>query len=265
MKPQATLLERENAALHDAPLMPNSAPPATIPESDGGLMATIARAAADPNVDIEKFERLMAMAERGEARSAERAFNIAMNEVQEDVRPVAADASNPQTRSKYASYLALDKALRPIYTRHGFSLSFDTGEAPQDVVRVLCYVSHKDGHSRTYKVDMPADGKGAKGGDVMTKTHAAGSAMSYGQRYLLKLIFNVAVGDDDDGNSAGDSTAMSGPISEEQVTTILGLVERFNADVEKFCKYMKTESIAAIPRKDYERAIIALNTKGKKT
>src|SRR5690606_15862485 len=58
---------------------------------------------------------------------------------------------------------------------------------------------------------MPADGKGAKGGDVMTKTHAAGSAMSYGQRYLLKLIFNVAIGEnDDDGNSAGSGFDISG-------------------------------------------------------
>jgi len=65
-------------------------------------------------------------------------------------------------------------------------------------------LSHASGHTRTYSCDMPADGKGAKGNDVMTKTHAAGSAMSYGQRYLLKLIFNVAIGEqDDDGNGAG--------------------------------------------------------------
>ena len=50
---------------------------------------------------------------------------------------------------------------------------------------------------------MPADGKGAKGGDVMTKTHATGSAMTYGQRYLVKMIFNIAVGADDDGRAAG--------------------------------------------------------------
>jgi hypothetical protein len=50
---------------------------------------------------------------------------------------------------------------------------------------------------------MPVDGKGAKGNDVMTKTHAFGSGASYGMRYLLKMIFNVAVGeDDDDGNGA---------------------------------------------------------------
>jgi hypothetical protein len=55
---------------------------------------------------------------------------------------------------------------------------------------------------------MPADGKGAKGGDVMTKTHATGAAMSYGMRYLLKMIFNVAIGEDDkDGNAPEQRTA----------------------------------------------------------
>ena len=68
-------------------------------------------------------------------------------------------------------------------------------------MRVLCYVSHSAGHTRTYQCDMPSDGKGAKGNDVMTKTHAAGSAASYGMRYLLKMIFNIAIGEDDtDGN-----------------------------------------------------------------
>ena len=160
------------------------------------------RLARDPGVDVDKLERLMQMHERATARRAEEEFNAAMSEAQTDMRPVAADADNPQTRSRYASYNALDRALRPIYTRHGFGLSFDTGqESPAGWVRVLCYVTHKGGHARTYHVDMPADGKGAKGGDVMTITHAVGAAMSYGMRYLLKMIFNVAVGEDDrDGN-----------------------------------------------------------------
>jgi hypothetical protein len=170
--------------------------------SDPALM--FERFAKDPNISVEKIERLMALWERNEARQAEIAFNAAMSEAQKEMRPVARDAENPNTRSRYASYKALDEAMRPIYTRHGFGLSFDTGDAPAEHVRVLCYVTHSAGHSRTYKADMPADGKGAKGGDVMTKTHAAGSAMTYGMRYLLKMIFNVAVGeDDDDGNKAG--------------------------------------------------------------
>ena len=160
------------------------------------------RLARDPQVDVLKLEKLMDLHERAMARLAQEHFNAAMSDAQTDMRPVAADASNPQTRSKYASYAALDLAVRPIYTKHGFGLSFDTGETTNaDMVRVLCYVTHRAGFSRTYHADMPADGKGAKGGDVMTKTHATGAAMSYGMRYLLKMIFNVAVGEDDrDGN-----------------------------------------------------------------
>lgn len=169
------------------------------------LLQVIQNAAQNPQADIEKMERLMAMYERVEAKRAEAEFSASLSKVQSELRQVATDANNPQTRSRYATYSALDKAARPIYTSHGFSLSFDTGnDAPPDHVRVVCYVGHVGGHSRAYHVDMPADGKGAKGGDVMTKTHAVGAGMSYGMRYLLKMIFNIAIGeDDDDGNGAG--------------------------------------------------------------
>ena len=165
------------------------------------LLQFIGKAAADPNTDIDKMERLLAMHKEMKSEQAERAFNDAMSAAQAEMRPISADCENPQTRSKYASYAQLDKALRPIYTKHGFSLSFNTAEAREGWIQVLCYVSHKGGHTRTYQQFMPSDGTGAKGNSVMTKTHAAGSAMSYGMRYALKGIFNVAIGEDDhDGN-----------------------------------------------------------------
>jgi hypothetical protein len=167
------------------------------------MISMIERAARDPSIDINKLERLIVLQEKAQERAAEQAFNSAMSDAQGEMTSVAVDSNNPQTKSRYASYFALDKALRPIYSKHGFALSFGTGEIPQEsYVRVLCYASHRGGFTRTYHIDMPADGKGAKGGDVMTKTHATGSAMSYGQRYLLKMIFNISVGSDDDGNAA---------------------------------------------------------------
>jgi len=170
------------------------------------LTSAIISVASDPNVDIDKMERLLMIRERIKAQEAEQAFNDAMKDAQGLMRPVEADATNPQTRSKYATYAKLDRAVRPIYTQCGFSLSFNTSpDAPEAHVRVLCYASHIGGHTRTYQLDMPSDGKGAKGNDVMTKTHASGSAISYGSRYLLKMIFNIAVGeDDDDGNAASE-------------------------------------------------------------
>ena len=190
------------------------------------LLNAIIRAASDPAIDIEKMERLLAMHERMVAREAERSFNDAMSLAQEQLGPVARDADNPQTKSKYATYVALDRAIRPVYTKHGFSLSFDTGDAtkPEDI-RVLCYTGHRDGHSRTYHVDMPADGKGAKGGDVMTKTHATGAAMSYGQRYLLKLIFNIAVGEDRDGNRVRPVSGEPSPAAAKWIDAIKALAD----------------------------------------
>lgn len=189
---------------------------APVQDQQAALLQVIARAAADPQVDIDKMERLLAMQERVMERNAEAAFNEAMRAAQADMRQVATDANNPQTRSRYATYAAIDAALRPVYTQHGFSISFGTGDAPEGYVRVLAYVSHVGGHTRQYKADMPADGKGAKGGDVMTKTHAFGAGTSYGMRYLLKMIFNVAVGEYDlDGNDPAPSREVPSALLEK--------------------------------------------------
>lgn len=167
------------------------------------MAQVIERLAHDPTVDVGKLERMVELWRQIERERAEADFNDAMTTVQANMRHVAADADNPQTHSRYATYAALDRMLRPIYTEAGFSLSFNTLPTTADMVRVTCTVA-RAGYSREYAIDMPADGKGAKGGDVMTKTHATGSAVTYGMRYLLKMIFNVAIGeDDDDGRAAG--------------------------------------------------------------
>lgn len=234
----------------------------TIPDepqksANDGILAVIARAASDPSVDVEKLEKMLAMHERVMAKQAEQAFNDAMNKAQKETGRIAADLKNKQTNSVYASYGMLDRVLRPIYTRNGFSLSFDTGDSAPDMVRVLCYVSHSDGHTRTYKIDIPADGKGAKGGDVMTKTHAMGSGTSYGQRYLLKLIFNVAIGEDDDGNGASGVQY----ITDEQCVTIHDYLVSTEANEPAFLALYGAETVAHIQSKDYSKAISALKQK----
>lgn len=174
-----------------------------VQQSDvSAMMTIIERIASNPNADIDKLEKMLDMQERIFNRNAEQAFNADMALAQSEMGPVATDAENQQTRSRYATYAAIDKAVRPIYTKYGFALSFNTSaDAPAGFVKIICLVSHRSGFSRQYEVDMSADGLGAKGGAVMTKTHATGSAMSYGQRYLLKMIFNIAIGENDnDGN-----------------------------------------------------------------
>jgi hypothetical protein len=226
------------------------------------VISMIERAARDPAVDIDKLQRLMEMRKTIETEAAEKAFNIAMKAAQAEMGRISADAENKQTRSRYATYAKLDSVLRPIYTKHGFSLSFDEDESPKpEHIRCLCYVSHEAGFTRTYRKDMPADGKGAKGGDVMTKTHATGAASSYGSRYLLKGIFNVAIGEDDrDGNEPEHG----GPISETQLKQLVDLADEVSADKQKFCTYFRIDGLAQLPAKEFSRAVSLLKAKGGK-
>lgn len=222
------------------------------------VLEVISRAARDPSVDLDKLERLMAMQERLQARDAELEFNRAMTAAQAEMRPIAANASNPQTRSRYATYDKLDRVLRPIYTEHGFSLSFDEGDSPKpDHVRVICYVAHNAGHTRTYHRDMPADGKGAKGGDVMTKTHAVGAAGSYGARYLLKGIWNVSVGEDDaDGNPPPPMVTF---IDDAQWAMLVQLIDAAGIDAGTVCTAANVQSLKDLPAAKFQSVVNKLN------
>lgn len=224
------------------------------------ILQAIGQLASNPNADPEKAERFMAMYERLLSKHAEKEFNSAMTECQDKLAPVAKDANNPSTKSKYASYIALDAAIRPIYTKHGFSVSFDTGDAPnENTVRVVSYVAHSAGHKRTYHLDLAADGKGAKGGDVMTKTHAIGSAVKYGRRYLLEMIFNIATGEkEDDGNAAN-----GGVITPEQKDELIALIKETNTETAKVLTWAKVESIDELPAKKFKDAKELLETKKK--
>jgi hypothetical protein len=236
-----------------------------IEENNATLMNLIAKMATDPNCDVDKFERLVRLnieVEKGRRDELLHVqFNEAMSRAQAKMVAIVKDKDNSQTRSKYASYAALDRAVRPIYTNEGLNLTFDEGETNKpEHVRVLCAVS-LGGYTRNYHVDMPADGKGAKGGDVMTKTHATGSAFTYGQRNLLKLIFNLATIDaDDDGNRAGNEAAM---INETQLKAIEKLIVETGADIKKFCEYMGVERLEEILAKHYNNAMAALRKKAK--
>ncbi len=210
-------------------------------------------------VDFAAAKEMLDYGKQLEAEAAEKAFNIAMAEAQKEMGPIAANMTNTQTRSRYADYAQLDRVLRPIYTKHGFALSFNDGEgAPADWVRIVCHVTNS-GHTRIYHKDMPADGKGAKGGDVMTKTHAVGAAQSYAMRYLLRMIFNVSVGEgDNDGNIAEASP----PLTEDQVLDLQALVEEYGANPRLLCQRLKVQYLDDLPQSRLKEAEAMIRSKG---
>lgn len=234
--------------------------PAMPQTETGAVLSLIERAAKDPTIDMDKMERLMRMRNDMIERQQEQAFFEAMGRAQAELPQVLRDAENSHTRSRYARLETIAKAITPVITRHGFTLSFGTEDSPKaGHYRVTCTLGHASGYSRDYHADLPADVEGAKGNANKTAIQGFGSTVSYGRRYLTLLIFNVALTndeDDDDGNGGGHQA-----ISEEQVDELMGLVARAGADLAKFCKYMKVESIAAIPASKFDAAVAALKAK----
>lgn len=150
---------------------------------------------------IDVIERLAALQREERDYQAKVSFDSALNRCQAKLGRVSADLTNDQTHSKYASYAQLDRIIRPVYTAEGFSISFGERDCPvPGRTRFVAYVS-RSGVTREYIKDMSPSTKGPKGNDVMTPIHADGAADSYAKRYLLKDIFNIAIGEDDtDGN-----------------------------------------------------------------
>jgi hypothetical protein len=95
----------------------------------------------------------------------------------------------------------------------------------------------------------------------MTKTHATGAAMTYGMRYLLKMIFNVAIGDDDtDGNMP------SATITEQQAEEIKALLDEgvaakpgteFGGWLTNLLAFAKVDALLDIPAKDFGKVMSA--------
>ena len=179
--------------------------------------------AVQQGAGIDVIERLAKLQREMLDYGARIDWEKAMTSVQQKIGHVRSDATNPQTSSKYATFAQLDGALRPHYSAEGFNLSFDTVDCPVPAHnRVVCYVS-RGGYTRRYQIDMAITTEGFKGKAMMTETHAEGASISYGCRYLEKMIFNIAVGEiDRDGNKPA---APSGPLTDEFVKERVKLIE----------------------------------------
>ena len=243
--------------------------PATRVETvSSGILNVIAKAASDPNTDVDKLERLLAMQERVLAREAEQKFQAALLAAQDEIRPIVKNRINPETKSKYADLMALAEDLDPIMRKHGFSQSFGTAESHLDGhYRVTCKMSGH-GHSEPYQADVPIDNTGPKGSQNKTKTHGFGSALSYGRRYLKLLIADVPTTDDDDGRKAGNSGG--GCINAEQRAVLNGLADAVESDKIALCRYLTSafktqiDSLSDVPFDRYTDAVNVIRQKNPK-
>src|SRR5262245_4218633 len=129
------------------------------------LLNFIERASRDESFDVAKFGELLRLQREELQDQARRAFDAAMARVQAEMEPIVRDARNEHLRSKYARLETIDLNIRPIYTRHGFSVRYGTDEtAPDGMLMVNCVVAHDGGHCETKRIPVPVSALGSQGG-----------------------------------------------------------------------------------------------------
>lgn len=167
------------------------------------MFALIERMATDPNANLDKIERMLAMKEKIDDRNASIAFSAAIAAARAEIPPIVKDATvdftsqKGRTHYKHETLAGIARAIDPVLSKFGLSYRFRTDDSQRDRVRVTCIISHAGGHSEENSLSGPPDSSGSK-----NPFQAAGSAVTYLQRYTLKAALGLSAEVDDDGQSA---------------------------------------------------------------
>jgi hypothetical protein len=217
--------------------------------------------AIESGLNPDHLEKLMALQERWEKNQAEKAFAVAMAACQAEMPTVATDAVNTETKSRFARFETIQEVAKPIYNKHGFSLSFGDGEQSpfEGFKRIVCDCTHSAGKTRRYHIDLPIDGIGPKGNPIggMNRVQGCVSTNSYGERVLTCNIFNITIaGKDRDGRDTQK-------ITEEQVAIICEWIEQIEIKPDPILKWMDIEKFNDLPMSKYSTVINELKRKAR--
>lgn len=245
-------------------MAPESAQIVTHPVSESAAMIqVIERAAMNPDVDIDKMERLLAMQERIWERNAKADFTAAKLAMRPELPEISPrgriiireknNAANIIQETAFARFEDIHEAVMPILTKNGFDLTFKNGTAPDGKVRITTILTHVAGHSEETFFDLPHDSSGSK-----NAVQAVGSSTSYGKRYGVMNILNIRVcGEDDDGVKGGAPDT----ISDEQNIELGTLASEVEANMPKFLKFLKIDKLSDLPVARFQEAKAALEAK----
>lgn len=222
------------------------------------ILQMIAAASTNPEVKIEKMRELMAMRLEIVKHEAEAAFNRDMLAAQERMKPIVRDAVNRQQGSTYALLETIDRTIRPVYTSHWFAMTFNTGEPRQaGAVRMICQLRHIAGHVATYELEGALDLTGDKGSINKSPIKAVGSTNSSLRRYLILMVWNLTLTDDDDD---GDATSALLPEQLSNVVNMLNACDIAGDRLKKFLEFADASSVEQIQRHRYADVMTKLRS-----
>ena len=161
--------------------------------------------------------------------------------------------------SRFAKTEQICRVLDPVLAGEGFSWSFSDQDSTLDGHIKVVMAVRAHGHVERHGYNCPAwDGKGARGGAVMTPLQASGAMRTYSERRLRMSVFGLHLVDDDcDGAAKGDTD----PITDDQVSDLEAMIGEVGADRKKFLALVGVAAVRDIPKGALRMATNALEQK----
>lgn len=235
---------------------------ATIPHAAASAVLTplaMIDKAITSGASVETLERLMALQERYEANEAKKAFDAAIGAAKAQIPPIlknkGADFESKRTGTttsyRYETLPALAKVLEPILHANGLSYRYSS-HVDANQISVTCIISHIAGHKEETALQCAPDSTGNK-----NAVQAIGSAVTYLQRYTLKLALGISASDDDDGVGS-TNPELNQDITADQFRELRDLLTESGSKEEDMLAYVKAENMEAMTLAQYAKAKAAM-------
>lgn len=167
------------------------------------MVSMIERLVLNPDADLDKLERMLALKREHDRDNARISFARALAGARSQIPPIMKDATvdfknkdGRRTHYQHETLAGIARVIDPILSEYGLSYRFRTDQGSGGV-RVTCIIAHSDGHSEETSLTCAPDGSGQK-----NPFQAVGSAVTYLQRYTLKAALGLSAEVDDDAQSA---------------------------------------------------------------
>ncbi|PHR03342.1 MAG: ERF family protein [Sulfitobacter sp.] len=223
--------------------------------------------AIERGANLEQLEKFMDLSQRWKDEEAKKAFDAAMAKFSKTAPTLGKDkevdytSNGKRTRYSHEDLAGISEVIRPLASKHGLSYRWRTEQPNPGAVKVVCILTHVDGHFTETPLEAAFDTSGGK-----NTIQGLGSAISYLERYTLKAAFGLAAKEqDDDGNGFGGS---DGPINEIQKTEIIQRLRATNSDTIRFLKIFGAKSVDALLASQFaevDKALTKKETKCKST
>ena len=226
------------------------------------MISNIINISQNPDINVDRLERLLAMQERMMDRQAKLEFNNALARIQAKMPRILGTGKIKNDKKnftiKYLKYDDIDNTLRPFLSAEGFSLVHDKQDVNNRLV-VTTTLKHRDGHQEKVSMPLPYD----QPNKTKNAVQAALSTFTYGKRANVMAFFNIVMEGEDDN----PQLSIAQKINEKQIEEITNLLQQIDDasddefDVKRFLTFMKVTSVDQIAYSQFNNAINALKSK----